>query len=119
MFWNCFSANGTGRLVRIEGIMKQDQYVKILRENLEKSVETLNTGSGMIFQHDNDPKHTAKSVKENLRDNRINVLDSPRKSPDRNSIENLWVLVKKKFNTKKPKNFVGLEEIVRVVQYFC
>ena len=28
MFWGCFSMNGTGRIVRAKGIMKQDQYVK-------------------------------------------------------------------------------------------
>ena len=61
--WGCFSANGTGRLVRVEGIMKQDQYVKILRENLEKSGESLDMGSGIMFQHVNDTTHSAKSVK--------------------------------------------------------
>ena len=58
----CFSYNGTGRLVRVEGIMKQGQYVKIVCENLEKSAEALDMGSEMIFQHDNDPKQSAKSV---------------------------------------------------------
>ena len=62
MFWGCFSANRTGRLVKVEGIMKQDQYVKIQRENLEKFAEVLDMGSGMMFQHDYGPIHTAKSV---------------------------------------------------------
>ena len=56
--------DGTGRLVRVEEIMIQDQNVKILRENLEKSAETLDMGYSMMFQHDNDLKHTAKSVKK-------------------------------------------------------
>ena len=29
--------------MQVEGIMKQDEYVKILKENLEKSAETLDT----------------------------------------------------------------------------
>ena len=49
--------------MRVERIVKQDQYVKILRENLEKSAEALDMGSGMMFQHNNDPKHTVKFVK--------------------------------------------------------
>ena len=60
MFCSCFSANGTGRLVRVEGIVKQDLSVKVLRENFEKSAETLNMGSSLMFQHNNNPKYTAQ-----------------------------------------------------------
>ena len=62
MFYGLFSVNGTGRLVRVEGIMKKDQYVNILRVNLEKSAKALNKKSGMMFQR-NDLNDTAKSVK--------------------------------------------------------
>ena len=63
MFWGCFSANETGRLVRVEGIMKKDQNVKILRENFEKCAEALDMGPSMMFQHNNNPKYTVKYVK--------------------------------------------------------
>ena len=43
-------------------IMKHNPYVKIRGENLEKSTEAFDVGSGMMFQFDNDPKHTAKSI---------------------------------------------------------
>ena len=37
MLWGCFSAAGTGRLVRIEGKMNREKYREILDENLLQS----------------------------------------------------------------------------------
>ncbi len=39
MLWGCFSAEGTGRLHRIEGRMNGAMYRKILANNLSKSIE--------------------------------------------------------------------------------
>jgi hypothetical protein len=45
MLWGCFSATGTGRLVRIEGKMNRAKYRKILDENLLQSAQDLRLGS--------------------------------------------------------------------------
>ena len=37
MLWGCFTAAGTGRLVRIEGKMNDAKYREILGENLLQS----------------------------------------------------------------------------------
>jgi hypothetical protein len=60
--WGCFSATGTGRLVRIEGKMNGAKYREIIDENLLKSTQDLRLGQRFIFQQDKDPKHTAKTT---------------------------------------------------------
>ena len=56
-----------GALVRIEGKMDGAKYRKLLEENLLLSAIKLKLGRKFTFQHDNDPKHTAKAALEWLR----------------------------------------------------
>ena len=80
---------GTGRLHRIKGRMNGAMYWEILGDNLP-SVRALKMGRGWVFQHDNDPKNTAKATKEWFKKKHIKVLDWLSQSPDLNPIENLW-----------------------------
>ena len=64
MLWGCFSVTGTGRLVRIEGTMNVAKYKQILEENLLQSANNLRLRRRVMFQQDNDPKHTAKATLE-------------------------------------------------------
>jgi hypothetical protein len=46
MLWGCFSAAGTGRLVRIEGKMNGAKYREILDENRFQTLRTSNWAEG-------------------------------------------------------------------------
>ena len=90
MLWGCFSEAGTGRLVRIEEKMNGAKYREILDENLLRCAKDLRLGRRLTFQQDNDPKYTAKTTQEWLRDTSLNVLvaqPESRLEPDRTSLE--------------------------------
>ncbi len=58
-----------------------------VRARALKPARALKMGRGWVFQHDNDPKHTAKATKEWLKKKHIKLLEWPSQSPDLNSIK--------------------------------
>lgn len=113
MFWGSFSASGPGSLVKVNGIMKKEQYLEIIKDNIRQDAEKLALGPDWILQQDNDPKHTAKIVKKWFEDSHINVLEWPSQSPDLNPIENLWRVLKIEVKKRKPKNLKELEQYAK------
>uniref|UniRef100_A0A8C5PIV3 Transposase Tc1-like domain-containing protein n=1 Tax=Leptobrachium leishanense TaxID=445787 RepID=A0A8C5PIV3_9ANUR len=68
MLWGYFAANRTGQLRCIKGTKDGIMYRQILGENLLP----------LVFQHDNDPKHTVKATKEWLKKKHIKDLEWPK-----------------------------------------
>ena len=83
---------------------------KILEENLLPSARKLKLGWKFTFQHDNDPKHTAKAILEWLRNKKINFLEWCSQSSDLNPIENLWHDLKIAVHHRSPDNLTELEQ---------
>ncbi len=66
MLWGCFLLWGQDKLHHIKGTV---------RARALKPARALKMGCGWVFQHDNDPKHTAKATKEWPKKKHIKVLE--------------------------------------------
>jgi hypothetical protein len=84
----CFTRHGVGVLHRITEIMDQYVYKQIL-VYFNSSHEDRFPDGDFVIQEDNDPKHTARSVKSYFEYKGWKVLDCLAQSPDLNPIEKL------------------------------
>lgn len=121
MVWGCFTWLGVGGIEQVEGRMDSTQFLAILTRKLLPTLDASSllpdfpARNDLIFQQDNDPKHTSRVSKKWFSDNSISLLDWPAQSPDLNPIENLWSIVTRRIGRREtpPKSVAELWQVVR------
>ena len=118
MIWGCMTSQGIGYLCKIDGTMDQHLYKSILEDELLQTIDFYNLEKDqVIFQHDNDPKHKAKSVQKWLSEQEFKTLEWPAQSPDLNPIEHMWSELKRRLNkfNSPPKGVIELWERIQQI----
>ena len=76
----------------------------ILKQHVKTSVRKLKLGRKLVFQIDNDSKHTSKVVAKWLKGNNVKVLEWSSQIPDLHHIENVWAELKRHVRARWPTN---------------
>ncbi|GBN50637.1 Transposable element Tcb1 transposase [Araneus ventricosus] len=113
MAWGCMASTGVGNLVFIDGIMNHMVFLDILQNNLKENAKNLGLDENFIFQHDNDPKHTARNVEIWCLFHCKQRLHTPPQSLDINVIENLWATLETAIQKHKIRNKVHLKQVLQ------
>jgi len=106
--WGAISVKGALTCHTFRCNLNGPYYVHIL-ENYLLPAARQQFRRNWCLQQDNDPKHTSNISKQFINNNVPQLLDWPSNSPDANPIENIWSIVKRKVEKRKPKNIDELE----------
>ena len=90
MVWGCITWKGFGRLVWIKGNINHFQYAEVLKNGLLGTLQDQHLQrSQVLFQQDNDSKHTSKFIQAWFKQKHIKLLEWLAQSSDMSFIENV------------------------------
>ena len=115
--WGCFSMEGIGTLFRLRCTMDAVYYQEIPESALIPHLEPMRAfyDGEVVFQQDNDPKHTAKSTKQWFVERDIEPMTWPSQSPDLNPIEQIWNKMEANMMTRRPTTMDQLWQTIQEI----
>jgi len=114
MVWGCMSRKGVGRIQVLEGNINATRYIKEVLEPkmLPSARDLFGASNDFVFQQDGAPCHTARVCTRWFQQHNVQLLTWPGNSPDLNTIENLWLRLKRLVMRKRPGNKTSLIEAI-------
>lgn len=110
-FWGCIGYDGpVTELIRVNGNLESQQYMRILRNNLIPIMNEFNNNK--MFMQDNSRIHTSNVVMGFLSRQQFDILDWPPNSPDLNPIENVWGEITREWPKMQNRNHEALNAIL-------
>ena len=106
--WAAFSSMGTFPICIFTDNMNSQMFIRILKGHLLRQAEVFFENEWRLVM-DNDPKHTAKTVKKFVTEKVPEALPWPSQSPDINPIENLFGWLKQELLKRSPSTIRELK----------
>lgn len=109
MVWAAMSSQQLSPLIMIDGTLNGEKYAK---EIIEKNVVPfMKQHNNFWFQHDNARPHVCKVAIAALKQNNINTIPWPSRSPDLSIIEHLWDVLGKRLQSEYAEPPTSLESL--------
>ena len=89
MHWDCFSRQGLGPIIPLQGSATGTSYVEILHKYVILTIRRMFSNEDGLFQKDNAAPHRSKIAVVFCTEKDLHILSWPVQSSDFNLIENL------------------------------
>ena len=111
MVWGGISIKGLIGYHSFRNIMDGPYFVRILQDHLIPNAKN-QFGRRWRLQMDNDPKHRSRVAQDFLSRETPEVIDWPSNSLDVNPVENLWAIIERRIEKRKPGNIEELNNFL-------